>query len=110
MIGHLLGVPSRADAEQESAVRYAIQACDRLSKIYRVVFGDQAYPRAQFQLACDCSGGGQSDERVKWFLVVIGELTAHRKRGLAAGRNMRMLGEPERLESLSLCPASQLCR
>ena len=45
VIGHLRGIPSSADAEQESPVGDAIQSRDRLGQIYRVMFRDQTNRR-----------------------------------------------------------------
>ena len=41
MIGHLFGIPSGADAEEESTVRHAIKTGDGLGQINGVVLGNK---------------------------------------------------------------------
>ncbi len=101
MIGHFLGIPSPADAEEESPVGHAIEAGDHLGQIHGVVFGYETNRRAHFQLLSGGCRGGESNKRIKELLVVLRQFAAHWKWGLAAGRNMRMLAEPERLKSVS---------
>src|SRR5262249_39602407 len=41
------------------------------------------------------------------FLIILGQLAAHRERRFATCRDVGMLAEPERFETVTLCPSPQ---
>src|SRR6185437_8726633 len=100
VVGHLLGVPPRADPEQESPVGHLIYARDRLGQVDRIMLRHQADRGPYLELGGHRRRGGQRDKRVGEFLVELRQFAAHRERSLAAGGYMRMLTVPQRLEAV----------
>ena len=102
MVGHLLPVPAAADSEQEAPPGELIETRDLLGGVDRVVLDNEADAGADEQLGRRQRRSRQGDEGIQGVPVLLGQLTPGRLGRLPAGRDVRMLCDPERLEATLL--------
>src|SRR6266446_5664284 len=98
MIRHLLGVPSGADSEHEAPGRNHIERRHLLRQHDRIAFDDKTHTRPELDFL---RYARRRRQRHKWIvrMAVLRRQTAgHRKGSLARHRDMRVLGEKQRLE------------
>ena len=99
---HLLAVPTRADAEQEAPAGQSVDARDLLRRDDRVALDHEADAGREQQAL---GGGGrrrERDERVVRVAVLRRQLAAARVGRGAVHRDVRVLGEEQRLEAALL--------
>src|SRR5450759_4239819 len=99
VVGHLLAVPTCADAENETAVRDKVDAGGFLRGVDRVALDQKAYAGSKPNRLRGRGSDRERDERIHGVPVVLGQVRAPRPRRLAAGRDVGMLGDPQRLEA-----------
>ena len=97
VVGHLLPVPAGADAELEPPAGQVVDAGHLLGRGDRVPLDDQADAGADPQPRGGGHRGGHRDEQVEGVRVPARQLTAARVRRRPAGRDVRVLGEEQRL-------------
>ena len=102
VVAHLLAIPACADAELETPAGEMIDRGDLLGGGDRVALHDQADAAADAEPRRRSGGGGEGDEQVVGVEVLRGELFAPGPGRLAAGRDVRVLGEEQRLVSAFL--------
>lgn len=95
VVGGFLDVPAVADPEGEAAAGEVVQGGDPLREVDRVVLGDQGDAGAEGDALGHGGGLGQGDEGVEGAPVHLGELAAHGRGGVAADRDVGVLGEVE---------------
>ena len=98
MVGHFLGVPTGADAEQEPPAGNLVDRGHQLRGLDHVALRHQADPGAEPQPLGHHRRGGQRDERVHCLGVFARQLAAGRKGRSPRQRDMRMLWRPQRFE------------
>ena len=108
MVAHLLAIPAAADPELEPAARQMVDRCDLLRGRDRVALDDQADAAADPQRRGRLRRRRQRDEQVVGVAVLARQLTAARVRALAAGRDVGVLGEEQRLVAALLHEARDL--
>ncbi len=98
VVAHLLAVPAGADAEQEAPAREPVERGDLLGGHDRIALDHQADAGAQL----DALGRGrrerQRHERVQRVAVLGRQHVAARVGRLAADRDVRVLGDEQRVE------------
>ena len=99
---HLLGVPAAADAEDQPAVGQLVHGRHFVGHRDRVALDHQTDAAADLDRVGHRGRGGQRDEQVVRMPVFLGQVAAARKRALAAGRNVSVFREPDRLEAARL--------
>jgi hypothetical protein len=92
-----LAVPAGPDAELHAPTGEVIDARDLLGGGDRVALDDQADAAAHAQPARRGRGRRQRDEQVVRVKVLARQLSAGRIGSLATGRDVRVLGEEQRL-------------
>ena len=97
VVGHLLPVPAGADAELEPPAGQVVDAGHLLGRGDRVPLDDQADAGADPQPRGGGHRGGHRDEQVEGVRVLARQRTAARMRCRPAGRDVRVLGEEQRL-------------
>jgi hypothetical protein len=102
VIFHLVGIPTAADAEQKAAVRHLVERGDKFRRLDRVALLHQAHPGSEFEPGHGDRSGGQRHKRVHRVVIAFWQFPAARKRGLARGRDVRVLGRPDRFEAALL--------
>src|SRR4029453_3070731 len=107
-VGELLPVPTRPYTELEPAAGQPVEGGHGLREVEDVVLQGQRYARADQQALGGTGRGREADERVHHPEVLRRQVAARRIRGLAGGRDVGMLADPERLEATLLQPAGQL--
>ena len=108
VVGHLLLVPTCADAEQEAAVGKMVEAGDLFGGLDRVALNYEANAGGNLEVLRREGRGCQRDEGVERMPVVLGQLAAAGPRTLTADRDVGMLGDPQRLESGTLDQGREL--
>ena len=109
-LAHLLAVPAAADAELEAPAGEEVERGDLLGGGDRVALDDQADAGADPQLRRGLRDGGQRHERVVRVPVLLRQLAAARVRRVAGDRDVRVLGEEQRLEAGVLGGSAELAR
>ena len=95
----LVRVPTEADAEDEATARQLVERCHRLGGDDRLALGDEADAGPEQDPLGDRGGDGEGHERIQRPLVLLGELGVPRRRGGAArDRDVRVLGEVDRMQ------------
>src|SRR6266849_3676749 len=79
VVGHLLGVPAGADAEEEPPARDLVEARDLLGGLDRIALHDEAHARGDPQPDGGRGGGGERHEGIHHVVVLLRQLTALRK-------------------------------
>jgi len=102
VVRHLLRVPAGAHAEEEAAVRDAVERGDVLGGLDRVALHDEADPGRDTQARRHRGGGGERHEGLVGVVVHLRELGAAGPRRAALDGDVRVLGDPERLEAARL--------
>ena len=108
---HLLVVPAVAHAEQEPPAGDDVERGDLLGQPQRIALGDERDPRAEHDRVGDRRRRGEGDELVVGAPVELGQ---RRRAGLPAPRraprrrDVRVLGEPQRVEATGLGLAGDL--
>src|SRR5437867_5243238 len=110
VVGHLLGVPAGADAEEEPSARDLVEARDLLGGLDRIALHDEAHPGGDLQPGGGRGGGRERHEGVHHVVVLLRQLTALWKRRAARQRDMRVLRRPERAEPALLQRPAELGR
>src|SRR5262249_58742020 len=98
----LLGVPAAADTEFEASPREGIQARHGLRGGDGVPLDDETDARADAELRGHRGRRHQRDEGVEGVRVLPWQLTPAGEGRAAAHRDVRMLGDEERLEAAGL--------
>ena len=99
MVGHLFAVPAGADPEHEAAVRDAVHRRDFLGERDRVALDHQTDAGAETDPFRHRRAGAERDERVVRVRVVLRQIATAGERRLAAGRDVRMFREEQRVEA-----------
>src|SRR5437762_2025506 len=99
VIFHLLDIPAAADTEDKAPARQLIEAGDTFGGDGRVALGYEAIGGAEQQLFGRRRREGQRDERIVRMRIALRQFAAARKRALAAGRNVGVLGHKQRFEA-----------
>ena len=99
VVRHLFAVPSPADAEDEPTVGNQIHARHLFGGVDRIALNEQADCRPDADRLAGESRHRERDEGVQRVPVVLRQLSATRPRRQPAGRDVRMLGDPQRLEA-----------
>src|SRR3989449_104290 len=110
VVGHLLGVPAGADAEEEPSARDLVEARDLLGGLDRIALHDEAHPGGDLQPGGGRGGGRERHEGVHHVVVLPRQLTALWKRRAARQRDVRVLRRPERAEPALLQRPAELGR
>src|SRR2546429_9540033 len=79
VVGHLLGVPAGADAEEEAPARDLIEARDLLGGLDRIALDDETDAGGDLQRSRGRRGGGERHERVHHVVVLLRQVAALRK-------------------------------
>src|SRR6185312_13157847 len=108
VVFHLLDVPAAADAKDEPPARQPVEAGDAFRGDDRVALGNEADAGAEHQLLGRRCREAQRDERVVRVRIALGQLAAAAERRLAAGRDVGVLGDVERVEAAIFERARQL--
>ena len=95
----------RADAEEEAAVRHAVERGDGFGGRDRVVLGHEADARAEFERVRDRRGGRERDELVVRLLVVLRQLHPAMERRRATRGDVGLLPIEQRLVAVVLRPS-----
>src|SRR5262245_37241548 len=95
VILHLFGVPSAADAEDDSTVRKPVQRSDLLGGDDRVTLDHEADACGQKESCCGRRGGGKSDKRVVSVPVLTRQVAAAGIRSSAASGNVSVFRKPD---------------
>lgn len=98
----LLPVPADAHAEDESPAGDEVQARNLLRGGDGVALDHQGDARADEQPLCSARRRGERDERVQGAVVLAGQVSATRIRGLPARRDVGVLGDEQRVEAALL--------
>ncbi len=104
VVAHLLAVPAGADSELEAAAGQVVDARHLLRRDDRVTLDDQADAAAHAQPRRGSSGRRQRHEQVVDVPVLARQL-ASRVWGLAAGRDVGVLGEGSRASAPGAMPS-----
>ena len=96
---HLLGVPAPADSEEHAAPRDVVEARHLLGEGDGVALDDEADTRAELEGLRHGRRRAEGHERIERVPVLPRQVGAARPRALAARRNMRVLGQPDRFEA-----------
>ncbi len=99
VVGHFLGVPAVADAEQEAAIRYLVERGHQLGGLDRMPLHHESHAGTQLQRLGGGCRGGERDERVHRIVVALGQIAAGGEWRLAGERDMRMLRWPDGFET-----------
>jgi hypothetical protein len=110
VIAHFLAIPTCADAELETATRQVIDRRDLLGRDDRVALDDEADAAANPQARGRLGGRGQRDEQVVGVPVLGWQDRPAGPRRLAAGGDVRVFGEEQRLVAALLDKAGDLAR
>ncbi len=102
VVAHLLAVPARADPELEPPAGQMVDRRDLLGSDDRIALDHQADAAADPQRRGRLRRGGQRDEQVVGVAVLARQLAAARVRALAAGGDVGVLGEEQRLVAVLL--------
>ena len=102
MVLHLLRVPSRPYAELEASLREQVDGRGLLGGQDRVALGEQRDAGAEPEPARDRGGSGEPHEGIEGMPVLSRKLGAARPGTAPAARDMRVLGNEERLEPARL--------
>ena len=99
VVRHLFAVPAPADAEDEPAVRKVVDARHLFGSLDRVALHEEADPRRDPDRLAGEGRRRERDEGVHGVPVVLGQLRAPRPWRQPARRDVRVLGDPQRLEA-----------
>jgi hypothetical protein len=105
---HLVLVPATADAEEEPPLRHLVERGGELGGLDRIALDDEADAGADLQCLGRGRRGGQDHERVHRVVIHFRHIAAAGEWRLAAQRDVRMLGRPQRLEPARLARVRQL--
>jgi len=106
VVAHLLAIPTGSDTKLKAPAGEMVYGRDLFGGDDRVPLDDQADAAADTKRRCGLSGSRQRDEQVIGVAVFTRQLPAAGPRALAAGRDMRVLGEEQRLVAVLLNQAS----
>ena len=99
VVAHLLEVPAGADAELEAPAREVVERGGLVGQRDRVALDDQRDAGADAQALGGGRDRAERDERVERVRVLARQLVAARPRALAAGGDVRVLGDEDRVEA-----------
>ena len=99
VVAHLLEVPAGADAELEAPAGEVVERGGLVGQGDRVALDDQRDAGADPQALGGRRDRAQRHERIERVRVLARQLVAARPRALAAGGDVRVLGDEERLEA-----------
>jgi hypothetical protein len=108
VVFHFFCIPTTANAEEHAPARQVIEARDFLGQRDRITLDDEADAGAEPQLRGHRRRHGERDERIVTVPVLLGQRTAAGPRALAAGGDVRVLGNPQRFEAAGLDGAGEL--
>ena len=108
VIGHLLDVPARAHPEVDATAREQVERGDLAGGDDRISLGHQADAEAKPELLGRRRDRAERDEGIERVRVLARELAAAGIRRLSARRNVRVLGEVERVEATLLACLAEL--
>ena len=99
VVAHLLEVPAGPDAELEAPAGEVVERGRLVGEHDRVALDDQRDAGADAQALGRGGDRAERDERVERVRVLARQLVAARPRALAAGRDVRVLGDEDRVEA-----------
>src|SRR6184192_3727222 len=102
VVRHLLDVPPGADAENGATVGEGVEARDLFGEHDRIALDDEVDTGGEPELLRRSGRERERDERVVRAIVLAWQIAARGVRRLARGRDVRVLGEEQRLEATLL--------
>src|SRR4029079_18121440 len=97
VIGHLLLVPTSANAENEPTRGKLVDRRYLLGGVNWITLKDKADPRSKLNGFRHRGGSGKRDERIVAIVIVLRQLSAAGPRRFATGGNVTVLRQPQRL-------------
>jgi hypothetical protein len=110
VVGHLLGVPAAADAEQQPTVGQPVDGGDLLGGVDGIALDHKADAGAELDGRRDDRGGADGNEGIVGVVVPFRQLGAAGPGRFAAGRDVAVLGKPDRLEAARFRLGGELVR
>jgi hypothetical protein len=99
VVFHFVLVPAAADAEQKASLAHLVDRGDQFGGLDRIALLNQGHAGAEFDGPGHLAGCGQHHEGIHRVVILFGQIAAPREWRLARGRDMRVLGCPNRFKA-----------